>query len=281
MLPKFGSAQYLDLEAYFGRIGFTGVPGPDLATLSALHYLHPVAIPFENLSTLIGEPVRLEPRALAEKLISAGRGGYCFEQNALFQHALTTLGFEVIPLAARVVWHGDAASENPRTHMALIVVLDDERYLCDVGFGAATMTGPIRLETMIEQSTPHDIYRIVGTPDLYRLELRLDGRWRGVFEFDLQAQRPVDYEAMNFFVSMHPNSVFRSVLMACRPHADGRYSLRDNEFSHYADGALAERRVLASAGELARLLREAFAISLPDTPALSGLLERIAANPAR
>ena len=48
---------YPDLDTYFARIGFAGSAKPDLETLRALHRLHPLAIPFENLSTLLREPI--------------------------------------------------------------------------------------------------------------------------------------------------------------------------------------------------------------------------------
>src|SRR3712207_5841275 len=85
----------LDLDAYLRRIGCRGPrPGPDLHALRAIHALHVDAIPFENLSPLLGMEVALDCAALQEKLLAAGRGGWCFEHNTLLQHALTSLGFK-------------------------------------------------------------------------------------------------------------------------------------------------------------------------------------------
>jgi N-hydroxyarylamine O-acetyltransferase len=39
---------------------------------------------------------------VSTKLIEARRGGYCFEQNALFAAVLEAIGFRVTRLAARV-----------------------------------------------------------------------------------------------------------------------------------------------------------------------------------
>ena len=94
----------IDLEAYFSRIGYSGPREPTLDTLRALHWHHPLAIPFETLDPLLGRPVRLELGALERKLVAERRGGYCFEQNLLFAHALEALGFAVTKLVGRVVW---------------------------------------------------------------------------------------------------------------------------------------------------------------------------------
>ena len=59
-----------------------------LSTLRELHYLHPQAIPFENLDPLLKRPVKLDPASLQAKLVEAGRGGYCFEHNPLFANVL-------------------------------------------------------------------------------------------------------------------------------------------------------------------------------------------------
>ena len=95
-----------ELDAYLHRIGYRGPePGPDLQTLCAIHALHVDAIPFENLSPLLGMDMALDLPALRQKLLADGRGGWCFEHNTLLQHALAELGFTVRPLAARVSWN--------------------------------------------------------------------------------------------------------------------------------------------------------------------------------
>ena len=101
----------LDTDAYFARIGYEGKASVDLATLSALHALHPAAIVFENLDPLLGRPVPLDLAALQAKLVTGRRGGYCFEQNTLFKAVLEAsrfLGHE--PRRARSV---DGTARRP------------------------------------------------------------------------------------------------------------------------------------------------------------------------
>src|SRR5688572_2496150 len=168
----------LDVDSYFERIGYSGPRAATLETLRALQLLHPLAIPFENLDTLLRKPVRLDLPSLERKLVQSRRGGYCFEQNILFKHALVALGFDTTALAARVVWDRPAGEVRARTHMVLLVKLGDRRYVCDVGFGGLTPTAPIELEPEIEQQTPHETFRIVGTPGEFAVEARARGEWK-------------------------------------------------------------------------------------------------------
>src|SRR5262245_7642218 len=95
----------IDLDAYCERIGYTGPRTPTLATLSAIHALHPRAIAFENLDPLLRRSVKLDAAALEAKLVEGGRGGWCFEQNGLFKLVLEALGFRVTGLGGRVLWN--------------------------------------------------------------------------------------------------------------------------------------------------------------------------------
>src|SRR5262245_48596342 len=115
----------IDLDAYLRRIAYTGAREPTLETLRALHWHHPLAIPFETLDPLLGRGVRLEPDALERKLVAERRGGYCFEQNLLFAHALRSLGFAVSYLSGRVIWQAGDHERRARTHMLLFVQLGE------------------------------------------------------------------------------------------------------------------------------------------------------------
>ncbi len=50
---KLGKVTAIDLDAYFGRIGYAGERTPTLETLRAIHVRHTAAIAFENLNPLL------------------------------------------------------------------------------------------------------------------------------------------------------------------------------------------------------------------------------------
>ena len=263
-----------DLKAYLNRVGFSGAASPTIDTLQQLHLRHAQAIPFENLNPLLGWPVHLDSASLQEKLVQQRRGGYCYEQNLLFKHALESIGFKVTGLAARVVWNMPADAVLPRTHMLVRIDLDGQPYIGDVGFGGLTLTAPLLLEAGIEQFTPHESFRLIRDGEEFIMQANLAGAWKPLYRFELQEQLLPDYEMANWYVSRHPQSRFVNGLIAARPAHDRRYALANNEFSeHYVDGRT-ERRKLESVGEIRRVLEGPFGLTLPDPAELDVVLGR-------
>jgi N-hydroxyarylamine O-acetyltransferase len=254
----------IDLDAYFARIGYTGTRKPTLENLQSLHALHPAAITFENLDPLLGRPISLEPTAIAEKLVGRKRGGYCFEQNTLFESVLRSLGFSVSTLAARVQWNLPPGTITPRYHMVLRIDLQDGTYIADVGFGRLTLTAPLRLVADVEQSTPHGPHRLVAHGTDFQLQTKLHDGWAPIYRLSLEEQAPADWEVANWYTSTSPKSVFTNSLMVARPVGDRRYGLFNNDLRiHYSDGRT-EKRSLSTPDELASVLLNDFAIILPE-----------------
>jgi N-hydroxyarylamine O-acetyltransferase len=127
-----------------------------------------------------------------------------------------------------------------------------------------------------EQPTTHESYRIEQIDQGFALFIHLADEWRALYEFDLQPQQPIDYEAMNHYVQTRPGSIFRTVLMAGRPDATGRYALGGNRLSRYEKGRLVEQRTLESAAALRSALENELALVLPDNPGLERVLSRVA-----
>jgi N-hydroxyarylamine O-acetyltransferase len=269
-----------DLDAYLERIGYTGPRRATIDTLEAIHARHPQAIPFENLNPLLRWPVRLDTASLQQKLVRGGRGGYCFEQNLLLFHALRALEFEVTGLAARVLWNAPEGDVRARTHMLLLVDLDDRPYVADVGFGGLTLTAPLRLQPDIEQATPHEPFRLIkagAANDAFVMQARFGGEWRPLYRFDLQEQLLPDYEVTNWYLSNHPDSRFVTGLIAARADRGCRYALSNNELAVHHMNGQTERRVLASAAAVRAALGETFRLTLPAGPELEAALERLLA----
>ena len=264
-----------DLDAYFRRIGYAGAQTPTLDTLGAIHRHHTRAIPFENLHPFLGWPVRLDIATLDEKIVRAGRGGYCFEQNLLLMHALRATGFSVVGLAARVIYNAPADVVPARSHMLLLIVLDRISYVADVGFGGQTLTDPLRLEPDIEQSTSLEPFRLITAGDEFVMQAFMGGEWKSLYRFDLREQQQIDYEVANWYVSTHPDSRFVTGLIAARPDMDRRYALLNNQLAvHHRDGRV-EREVLRSPKALREVLTKLFRIVLPDSPDLEAALARV------
>lgn len=263
----------VDVDAYFGRIFYTGSREATLETLAGIHLRHPQAIAFENLDPLLKRPISLLPEALEGKLLRAGRGGWCFEQNLLLRDVLEELGFRVTGLAARVMWNAPEGVVRARSHMLLkIEGLDAETYIADVGFGGLTLTAPLRLVPDIEQPTPHESFRLMRSGDNYILQALVRDVWKPLYTFDLQPQHLVDYQVSNWHLEHHPESPFVSNLMAARVEPDRRYGLLNNKLSTHHLGGETEQITLSTAVEMRQTLERVFQIKLPEDPGLDSLL---------
>ena len=271
----------VDVGAYFDRIGHDAGGAPTLATLRALHRLHPLAIPFENVTTLLGETPPLDTASLQDKMVRAGRGGYCFEQNHLFGAVLRALGYKVTGLAARVLWERGGDSVMPRTHMLLALRMGDRTYIGDVGFGNLTLTAPLLLEAGIEQTTPHETFRLMSANKGFVLQARLADEWRSLYWFDLQEHLAIDFKVLNHFVATHPDSPFPSQLYAARTLPDRRLALRNGRLSIYRPDGSVERTEFSGVPAVKDVLVERFGLVLPNDGRLDAALERaLAADPA-
>ncbi|WP_193164328.1 arylamine N-acetyltransferase family protein [Microbulbifer hainanensis] len=269
------TAVKFNLTDYLQRIDYRGRPSVDLDTLKSLITLHTEAIPFENLSPFLGQPVEIDLASVQRKLVKTRRGGYCYEQNALLRAALQAIGFPVSGLAARVLWQAPTDHQPAQSHMILRVEIEDAGYLVDVGFGGQTPTAPLRLDTSAEQATQHGLYRLSRVGDDYLLETRIARDWSPVYRFDLQEQLAGDYKVFNWYCSTHPESRFVNQLVAARAFSGGRHTLLNRELRYYPLNGPGTVVHLAGPQALRDTLVDVFRITLPEGPEMERALARL------
>jgi arylamine N-acetyltransferase len=251
------------LDAYLERIGLTASPAPDALGLEAVQRAHRLAIGFENFDVMLGRGIRIDAASIRAKLIDGPRrGGYCFEQNALFGAMLAQMGFESRPLLARVWlgmdWPGQVAAMPPLTHTLRLVTLDGAPWIADAGFGGAYVP-PMPLVHGAQAETPdgarHRLRRTdADTPDAaggakgaWLLERAgpasaTDGRARGhgdfqpQYSFGLGEVAPVDLELANHWTSTRPDTRFTTACLASIVLQDGFASLAGRRLSTHAGG---------------------------------------------
>jgi N-hydroxyarylamine O-acetyltransferase len=266
----------VNLSAYFKRIAYDGPRVASRDAVARIAYRHALSIPFENLDPLLGIRVSLDPEAVAEKLVTRRRGGWCFEHNLLLGNALREMGFEVRDLAGRVVWRREPGALAARTHRVLQVRCDGRDWLVDAGFGGQTLTGVLELDSEEEQGTPHGPFRLRRLGGEQLLEARIRDEWLPMYRFDRHPQQPVDFEAANFQLAHDPGSHFVNELIAALPTPDGRNTLRNGELAWNDLQGNSERRQLESARAAMTALRDVFGIELAG---LDGLEQRLSRMP--
>jgi len=195
----------------------------------------------------------------------------------LLRGALDALGYTTTGLAARVMWGRPAdAPPTPRGHLLLRIDLPEGPHLVDVGFGGMTLTGVLGLEPEVEQSTPHEPFRLHQDDGPgYVMQAHVDGEWRALYRFDLTEQYLADYEVTNWYLGHHPASHFLATLMAARPDADRRYALNGTTLTVHHLGGASERRVLQSPAQICAVLEEHFRLDLSGLPELDAALGRL------
>ena len=262
----------VNLKGYFERNGFAGSIAPTLSTLDLLHALHPAAIPFENLGPLLGEPVKLDQPSLEKKLLADRRGGYCFEHNLLFMRILQDLDYTVRPLLARVVWTNPEGASLPPGHLLLLVEINGQNHIADVGFGGLTLTTPLRLRAESAQATPHETFRLTGGDPDWTLEVKLADDWRPVYVFNLDPVSEDDIAPINQQTATDPASPFTHELRVALAPSGKRFKLHNTKYTRQPVGEEAEYREVSTLDEIKQVLSGDFGIALPQNERLDSVL---------
>jgi N-hydroxyarylamine O-acetyltransferase len=209
-----------DLDAYLRRLGLD-----DTAGLAEIHRAHATTIPFENFDPLSGRPVALDLDRLEEKMVANRRGGYCFEHNLLLQAALQSLGYEVVPMLARVRMGASDGPPGPLNHLLLKVVHEGTPWLADVGLGGGGLLDPLPFATGEETDQSGWRYRLVPDGEELVLQVFRDGGWFDFYGFVPKEAVFADIEVGNWYTSTSPNSGFTTGVFAGARRVDRCLSL--------------------------------------------------------
>jgi N-hydroxyarylamine O-acetyltransferase len=257
---------------YLQRIGAARPTAPTPEALRDLHARHQLAVPFENLSIHLGEPIVLDEDSLFDKIVRRGRGGFCYELNGAFGRLLTDLGFTVTYLAAGVFGEGGAVSPL-FDHMVLGVDAGGP-WLADVGFGDHSLY-PLRLDEAGPQLDPQGTFQVSRTPE-GDLDILRDGKPQ--YRAETRPRRLVDFVPACWWQQTSADSHFRQNLVCTMP-VDGNPS--PNPGPRLGRVTLSGRRLirtfaderqestLASDGELLAAYRDLFGIRLDRVPELA------------
>ncbi len=245
---------------YLGRIGFSGklIPGP--ATLKEMQKKHLLQVPFENLDIHIGREIVLDPERLFKKVITNKRGGFCYELNLLFNELLCLAGFETRLVSARVT-DGSGGFGDEFDHMAIIVTINGNEYLSDVGFGEFTFA-PLIILTGEKQIDERGEF-VIEKYDEEHLIVRKkkDDSYEDQYIFSLTGRSPQEFEGMCRYHQTSPESHFTRKKLCSLPFDGGRITLTGDSLKLTKESVTTETPLNGSE-EFSRLLKEKFGIVL-------------------
>ncbi|MBB4688014.1 arylamine N-acetyltransferase family protein [Amycolatopsis jiangsuensis] len=221
----------MDVDAYLARLDLPVPAAADLAALRVLQERHLARVPFENLSVHLGETIELTEEALFDKIVRHHRGGFCYELNGLFAALLRELGF-VATLHAAQVFDDDGVPGPPLDHACVLVRIEGEQWLVDVGFGRFSRQ-PLRLSAVDPQPDSEGEYLLLDAPH-GDVDVLQDGVRQ--YRVERRPRRLSDFAPMAWWQSTSPDSHFTQSLTCSRPTAQGRVTLSGDRLIETVDG---------------------------------------------
>lgn len=252
----------MNTKAYLSRIG---IEADDLEaneeTLRILQRRHLRSVPFENLDIHWKLPIVLDAEKFYAKVVDERRGGFCYELNGLFNELLLSLGFTTRLISARVF---NGTGHGPEfDHAAIIVTINEDEYLADVGFGDFTAE-PLRYGFGVEQQDDTGIFIIRGFDHEYiEVAKKENGDWKSLYIFKDIARELSEFADMCDFQQYSPESHFTKGKVCSILTDGGRKTLTDKTFIVTAKGEKRER-MLESGEEFGKVLAREFQISQVD-----------------
>ncbi|KAK5193334.1 hypothetical protein LTR92_006703 [Exophiala xenobiotica] len=223
-----------------------------LAALSRLQLRQMAFNPWGNVALHYSwhRALSLDSEALFHKIVERRLGGYCMENNAFFSTILRSLGYQLYVTGARI---SNALTEgaNPHgfagwQHEVIIVTIDGQKYLADVGFGSQPLidaiplirsTSPAHPEAKIYPSVPGAecrlVYRSIApntdpSQRLWVFEARNTSKpeWAAGYCFSDLEWLPGDFEIINYRTSQDPTSWFTHRLVLAKILVDEETNTR-------------------------------------------------------
>lgn len=234
-------------------------PTGSFALVQELNRRHIDLFSFSSVGVLLGWQLPLDVPALLEKLVVQRKGGYCFEHNRLFHEVLSLLGYSVRSVLARVLYNQSVdCPEAPKTHRLILLELEGERYVVDVGFGANGPKAPVKLDPEPTRGPHGDEYRVVPNAlGDYLLQIKKHGDFFTLYSFDLARYNEADFEMSHFYSHKHPSAGFVNNLVVARIHDGEVRSLKNDSYMKiYPSGE--QQQVITSAAQLRELLAGEF-----------------------
>lgn len=211
------------VKEYLKVVNYKGEVNKNIETLREIHKKHLLNIPFENLNIINKIPLEFNFESLCNKIIKEGRGGLCYELNGLFLQLLREIGFDAQFLGAQVSEYG-----NEYDHVLIMVKLDGESWLLDVGFGDNFLY-PIKLILNEPQKDIKGYYKIVKSKDeQYDLVKSKDNKlYNKQYTFTLKERRLEEFEDRCRWFETSESSRFNKYKLCAKETEHGRISLKD------------------------------------------------------
>ncbi|OJJ15267.1 hypothetical protein BKI52_38270 [marine bacterium AO1-C] len=253
-------------QQYLQRIGCSDLPiNIDQDTLIALHQQHVLTVPFEVLDIHCNVPFALNFEATYDKVVNRNRGGFCYELNYLFYRLLTHLGFKAHMVSSRI-YDREGVLGPEYDHMSMLVVLNNDWWLLDVGYGDLFIS-PIQIT---DRQVFQDWFKYFKIEQIEGANYLLSESTNGSkfikrYQFSTTPRALADFEAQFEFKQHSPNSHFVQNLICTLPHKTGRHSIVNNQHIATTNGIKTITKITNEAA-FRTLLKDKFNLHIEGIP---------------
>ena len=249
------------VAAYLKRIGLEedAVRGEkDADMLEKLIWAQLTHIPFEDMEVYDEDKVpSIEEEDIYHKIVEMNRGGYCFELNKLFYLFLDAAGFEVWPVAVRIIW------QRPRTpaisHRATVVKIGEKKYLADVGYGGPGPKGSLELSDTVQQIRDGAFRVTVPKPGFWQVERTYQGEFSPMLYFEDRPMVENDSIPFNFYCARFETMLFRRLRIVNLCTEEGSKGIAGWEYT-VKKGTEEVKRTIADEAEMRSVMLQEFGI---------------------
>jgi N-hydroxyarylamine O-acetyltransferase len=262
----------LDVAGYLRRLGLPGRPEPSVEYLFAIHRAHVERIAYNTIDIHLGRRTNVDPRDAAGRIVTTGRGGYCFHLNGALGRLLVELGFDVRQHRGAV--RSPRRDERPldpfANHLALTVhgvataANPEGAWFVDAGLGDA-LHEPMPLREGGHRQGPFE-YGLTGSADL-------PGGWQFVhdpagsfatMDFEAKQAGPRAFRTGHAHLSTSPQSPFVQLVLAQRRDGAGADKLVGCTLNRI-DAAGTTSQEMTTRQEWLAALADVFGLTLDDT----------------
>ena len=253
----------MDLEKIRERINYKGEFKPTYKVLNDLQKQFLLSVPFENLDIHLGIPIDYSIENTYEKIVVGKRGGVCYENNSLFYEILKDIGFQVRFISAEMFKGLPLKNNSDHMHMALLVCIEEEIYLVDVGNGKS-FGSPIPILKKAYSKGEDSDYIVDDFQNIKALYFKdSTGELTPRYVFDLSPKEREDFKQACVYIETSPESIFRKNTLVSLYKEDGRITL-SGENLILRKGSQISTSVIPSKEEFDNLLKSHFGILLND-----------------
>ena len=265
----------MDVDIYLKRINCTGLKEVSLENLIVLQKNHLKSIPFENLDIHMGKHIDFSLQKAYDKVIKDSRGGYCLELNPLFGWLLKSLGYEFYYVPAYVFAVAAGRFMKFKTHIILIVKLDNKEYYADV---TSPRKEPIELAIEKPSIQSFGTYKL-KTDNLDPEFLILEGssnknylsgnpQWSPLIKFKLIAQDLSNFEQANEIAQSKDYSTLIAKNI-CTLHTDNKLLVlvgwKYSEITYNEDNEERIDEIIKNTEQIRKILCFKFGIVVDDS----------------